>query len=309
MNRRGHVFFRSAFTLIELLVVIAIIAVLIGLLLPAVQKVREAASTTQCRNNLKQMGLAFQNYHDQQGFLPTAGSGDSGNPPDPTPTIPAPLNRLDWGWCYEILPYIEQNNLYDNTNDSVVRKTPVKTYYCPTRRKVGLIGGVAKSDYAGNGGTRVGSDGFDGAVVKSPGSTNSFKNGRLKMPGGFPDGASNTIFVAEKLVNRPTDGASNNTASDFSDNESCFGPGYPDGDIMRGCIANGSGWRTPVQDTKEDPAPDDQLYWRFGSAHPIGMGAVFGDGSVRTIRYAVDGNVFRRACVRNDLESFGFDDL
>jgi prepilin-type N-terminal cleavage/methylation domain-containing protein len=286
---------RPGFTLIELLVVIAIIAVLIGLLLPAVQKVREAAARSRCQNNLHQLGVAFQAYHDAIGGLPTAGSGDSGNPP---------TDRRDWGWPYEILPYIEQGAVMELTNSTTLRQTPIATYYCPSRRAPGVYrGGDAKSDYAGNFGTTHALR--NGPVIQARGSNNSGPATPLQLKA-VVDGTSNTLLVAEKVINRHP------AADDFADNESWAGPGYQDADIVRGAVPFGSpaSWYTPVKDYNVGAGvlPTD-MYHQFGSAHAGLMQAVFADGSVKPVRFTVSPTTFMQVCVRNDGSVINFDDL
>src|SRR6266498_2650874 len=157
---------RGGFTLIELLVVIAIIAVLIGLLLPAVQKVREAAARLQCKNNLKQIGLAFHNYHAALGYFPPGfTSGSAGV--DGEGTGPG------WGWGAHLLPYLELDNLYRQIDfkkdirdpaNAFARVQSLKGFLCPSDAPPGPtftavdeagtpLCDVAFGNYVGMGGT------------------------------------------------------------------------------------------------------------------------------------------------------------
>ena len=164
---------RRGFTLIELLVVIAILAVLIGLLLPAVQQVRVAAQRTQCHNNLKQMGLAMHNYHDANQYFP-----------------PAFVSGSNWGWGTLILPYLEQGNVYTALNPPATTlpvlptpplNLPLSVFLCPSDPSAPIntyFGGFGKSNYVVS--EQV-SDGGSAYTILT-----------------ITDGTSNTIMIGER---------------------------------------------------------------------------------------------------------------
>jgi len=283
-NRR-----RTAFTLIELLVVVAIIAVLMALLLPAVQKVREAANKIRCGNNLSQVAMAWHMYHQDVGAFPTAGENYysartwSGS-------IPATGGKSNsnytltqaWGHFYQILPYIEQDNLFKTTDDPTVQGSPVQTYFCPSRRSPTVAYGRALNDYAGCAGYYAGDQ--RGMLQHR-----SWSRVQLTQ-GSIPDGTSNTILVGEKHL--PQGGYGGGWGGD-NEGYSC---GW-DWDIYR--VGN------------NQPAPDSDTWDtdNFGSAHPSSFNVVFADRSVRSVKYSVDITVFRYACMRNDGQSYNADDL
>jgi prepilin-type N-terminal cleavage/methylation domain-containing protein/prepilin-type processing-associated H-X9-DG protein len=274
---------KRGFTLIELLVVIAIIAVLIALLLPAVQQAREAARRTQCKNNLKQIGLAFHNYHDTFRVLPDGGNDDGSG--WPCSACCSANNRGEWNWMFQILPMIEQANLTTVAADSTIYRTPINTYFCPTRRSPAVYGSSAKSDYAGNAGD--GMTNYNGAVIRR-----SCKNSIDFAT--FVDGTSNTLLVGEKQTNIKNFGGSG------GDNEPFVNSGWDQDEIRWGAIGN-----NPMSDLDHPAEPPTFWSGRFGSSHSGAFNVVMVDGAVRSISYNVDAENFRRACVRNDLLPVG----
>jgi prepilin-type N-terminal cleavage/methylation domain-containing protein len=295
---------RRGFTLIELLVVIAIIAILIGLLLPAVQKVREAAAKMQCGNNLKQLGLAVMNHESTFGVLPHGAEG-WWNPPDYlSPGNPETLDKQRAGWGFQILPYIEQDNVHRGGGGTTIAQcqinaigAPIKTFACPSRtarQRVFSTGAWygpsgnyahAMTDYAGNGGLM--SNNTSGAIVYNPYGS---KNAPTLVS--FKDGTSNTMLIGEKAMD-----PNNLTGFQSDDNE-----GYT------------SGWdHDTIRWTNLLPKPDADFKgygWgeqRFGSSHIGGFQAVLADGSVRFVSFSVSLSSFSAFGTRKGGDMLGPD--
>lgn len=267
----------KGFTLVELLVVIAIIGILIGMLLPAVQQVREAARRATCLNNLKQLGIAALNHESTFQKLPDGGTDWWHALSNPPPE--------GWGWLYQLLPYMEQNNIYDLplTQTLTVRRAAIPGYFCPSRRAPTIYADIkGVTDYGGSGGTGTEHGPFNGAIVPY-GDGIGFRD--------ILDGSSNTILAGEKFVKSNWyDGGS------WGDNAGYFtGRGW---DTMR------FGRSEPKHDEPGSEAGNHEM---FGSAHPSGFQAGFCDGSVHFIPYGVDMTNFRNLIDRAGRNSVDLD--
>jgi prepilin-type N-terminal cleavage/methylation domain-containing protein/prepilin-type processing-associated H-X9-DG protein len=261
---------RRAFTLVELLVVIAIIGILLALLLPAVQAAREAARRMHCKNNLKQIGLAFQNYHDTYRMFPWGGKNHDACC---NSTI-----RDYWNWTYQILPYMEQQPLFDEPSDPRVYATAVADYYCPTRRPPTLYSKTSRGDYAGNSGSNTTGAAADGMLIES--------NRRPVSISQVRDGTSNTILIGEKHLHQTHVGG---LTTCCTDNEPVVNVGW-ESDLFR------RGSQPPLPDRSRESG----FTLRFGSAHPGGINVVLVDGSVQAIAWQIEQEVFLNLCLRDD---------
>ena len=302
---------RRAFTLIELLVVIAIIAILIGLLVPAVQQVREAASRLQCQNNLKQLGLASHNYHDSHKHFPPGYTASGPYSDGATDTAPG------WGWGAYLLPYLEQQNVQRQLNFSQpIQNSPaiqsvLSVYLCPS--DLPPVAAVIIPDAFGSPVTLAAPSSYAACVGGDESDTFGptglgvfYRNSSTRLTD-VTDGTSNTLLIGDRA---------------WANVAGVWAGAIPGGVCRRGprnpCPGAGAGWYPAATlvlahshlnntNTDTDGGLDD-----FSSLHIGGSNFAFADGSVHFIRsipsdtptgYTADSLIFQALGTRANGDS------
>jgi prepilin-type N-terminal cleavage/methylation domain-containing protein len=323
------------FTLIELLVVIAIISVLVGLLLPAVQLVRESAARMKCSSNLKQIGIALHGYHDSQGSFPP-GYIDGNQNPSSTPDNDV---GPGWGWAAFLLPFLEQETVYKQIDftqpvgmgDNVaISQYPLAIYQCPSDplqqafpvydssftnpiatlahgNYVGCSGWEECFNNAGGGAQGQGNDGLPGPLGPA-GDGPFYRNSHTRIAM-VTDGMSNTIFIGERSSNHSpstwTGAVAGGRCPAWMADQPPRpyspppGPPYDNADWGEALVlAHGNGTHRPSADL---PIFDPDTFYSMHAGH--GANFLFGDGSVHFLTSSIDPATYQGLCTMGGGEA------
>jgi prepilin-type N-terminal cleavage/methylation domain-containing protein/prepilin-type processing-associated H-X9-DG protein len=294
----------NGFTLVELLVVIAIIGILIGLLLPAVQSAREAGSRTQCANEIRQIGLALQNYHDAKGSFPSGYTSKFDSAGNDTGT--------GWGWAASILPYMEMQYPFSaiqfNQNieagaNSTVRLVPIKSYICPSDQSqpkwtastadssgnaASPICDVASASYIGVFGTSE--PGVEGEGI-------FYRNSKIRIAD-ITDGTSHTTMVGERSFHWcPSTwvGAVTKASMILPPGSPAGGAEWASAGFVLGHTSEGNG----------GPGSPGTEVNGFASQHLGGANFAFGDAHVAFLPTTMDHQIYMALSTRAGSENIG----